>query len=62
MVTILTNGIVIGFSQKVRSDPDLAKLRELDEFDELMDKYDEPFINENAIKALSSVFGIFGKK
>ncbi|GJP37440.1 hypothetical protein CLOM_g21844 [Closterium sp. NIES-68] len=48
--------------KKIRQDPDLSFLRDDDEFDDLMDKYDEPIINENAIKALTSVFGLFGKK
>lgn len=48
--------------KKIRQDPDLSFLRDDDEFDELMDRYDEPIINENAIKALTSVFGLFGKK
>ncbi|CAI5501499.1 unnamed protein product [Closterium sp. Naga37s-1] len=48
--------------KKIRQDPDLSFVRDDDEFDELMDRYDEPIINENAIKALTSVFGFFGKK
>lgn len=47
--------------KKIREDSDLAFLRNSDEFDELLSKYDEPFINENAIKALTSLFG-FGRK
>ncbi|KAI5064056.1 hypothetical protein GOP47_0020726 [Adiantum capillus-veneris] len=46
----------------VRSDPDLANLRVSPKFTPLIDKYDEPFINENAVKALKSVFGLFGGK
>lgn len=48
--------------QKIREDPDLSALRDTDEFDELIAQFDEPFINENALKALGSVFGIFGRK
>lgn len=46
----------------VREDPDLAILRNSPGFIPLINKYDEPFINENAMNALKSVFGFFGKK
>ncbi|MCO5564090.1 hypothetical protein L7F22_017746 [Adiantum nelumboides] len=46
----------------IRSDPDLANLRASPKFTPLINKYDEPFINENAVKALKSVFGLFGGK
>eukprot|EP00850_Spirogloea_muscicola_P020325 SM000212S06918 [mRNA] locus=s212:132647:135750:- [translate_table: standard] len=48
--------------QAARTDPDLAKLRASPRFLELLNKYDEPFFNENALKAIKNVFGIFGKK
>lgn len=52
-----------GFEQygKIRSDPNLANLRKSKKFSELINKYDEPVINENAIKALKNIFS-FGKK
>lgn len=50
------------FSQRIRSDPDLANLRASKEFEPLMKKFDESFINENAINAIKSIFGIFNKK
>mmetsp|Transcript_36272 Transcript_36272/g.43806 ORF Transcript_36272/g.43806 Transcript_36272/m.43806 type:complete len:334 (+) Transcript_36272:68-1069(+) len=43
--------------KKIRSDPSLANLRESEDFKPLMDKYDEPFINENALKAIKGFFG-----
>jgi len=46
----------------VRQDPDLANVRASPGFLPLINKYDEPFINENAVNALKSVFGLFGKK
>jgi hypothetical protein len=46
----------------VREDPDLAALRNSPGFTPLIIKYDEPFINENAMNALKNVFGFFGKK
>eukprot|EP00271_Cylindrocystis_brebissonii_P012982 TRINITY_DN32515_c0_g1_i1.p1 TRINITY_DN32515_c0_g1~~TRINITY_DN32515_c0_g1_i1.p1 ORF type:complete len:376 (+),score=55.06 TRINITY_DN32515_c0_g1_i1:132-1130(+) len=46
----------------IRSDADLADLRASPAFKPLMDKYDEPLINENALKAITSVFGLFGGK
>ncbi|KAF3784218.1 LOW PSII ACCUMULATION 1 protein [Nymphaea thermarum] len=46
----------------IRSDPDLATIRDTEEFEELMEKFDESFINQNAVKAIKSLFGIFGNK
>ncbi|XP_020681294.1 protein MET1, chloroplastic [Dendrobium catenatum] len=48
--------------KRIRSDPDLANVRASEEFEALMKKYDESFINENAINAIKSLFGIFNKK
>ncbi|XP_073006237.1 protein MET1, chloroplastic [Typha latifolia] len=45
----------------IRNDPDLANLRASEEFEPLMKNYDESFINENAINAIKSLFGIFNK-
>ncbi|KAI5013829.1 hypothetical protein ZWY2020_047321 [Hordeum vulgare] len=47
--------------KRIRTDPDLANLRNSEEFATLLNKYDESFINENAINAIKSIFG-FGKK
>ena len=46
----------------VREDPDLAILRNSPRFTPLINRFDEPFINENAVEALKNVFGFFGKK
>ncbi|KAK8918998.1 hypothetical protein KSP39_PZI021160 [Platanthera zijinensis] len=48
--------------ERIRSDPDLANVRASEEFQILLKKYDESFINEGAIDAIKSIFGIFGKK
>jgi hypothetical protein len=45
----------------VRKDANLANVRKSPRFKPLMDKYDEPIINEAAIKAFTSLFS-FGKK
>uniref|UniRef100_A0A7S1NLC2 PDZ domain-containing protein n=1 Tax=Eutreptiella gymnastica TaxID=73025 RepID=A0A7S1NLC2_9EUGL len=48
---------------QVRSDPDLAGVRELPEFNELINRYDESFINTEALNALKGMFGgMFGGK
>lgn len=47
--------------KRIRTDPDLANVRETEEFESLLKKYDESFINENAINAIKSLFG-FNKK
>lgn len=49
------------FWQRIREDPDLENIRKSEEFDPLLKKYDESFINENAINAIKSLFG-FNKK
>lgn len=46
---------------KIRSDPNLAEARKSPKFKPIMDKYDEPILNEGAIKALKSIFS-FGRK
>lgn len=45
----------------VRTDPDLANLRKSEEFEPLLKNYDESFINENAINAIKSLFGLGNK-
>lgn len=47
--------------KRIRTDPDLANLRKSEEFDTLLKRFDESFINESAINAIKSLFG-FGKK
>lgn len=51
-----------GFDEfgKIRKDPNLAYLREDERFTTMMNKFDEPILNENAIKAIKSLFS-FGK-
>ena len=49
------------FLQRIRTDPDLEKLRKSEKFDTLLKNYDESFINENALNAIKSLFG-FGKQ
>lgn len=48
--------------KRIRTDPDLANLRASPEFDPLLKRFDESFINESAINAIKSIFGIFDKK
>ena len=43
--------------RKIRTDPSLEFVQKQPEFTELMDKFDEPLINANAIKAFKSLFG-----
>ncbi|XP_014505743.1 protein MET1, chloroplastic [Vigna radiata var. radiata] len=47
--------------KRLRTDPDLDNVRASEEFDPLLKRFDESFINENAINAIKSLFG-FGKK
>eukprot|EP00241_Pyramimonas_parkeae_P006306 CAMPEP_0114246888 /NCGR_PEP_ID=MMETSP0058-20121206/12718_1 /TAXON_ID=36894 /ORGANISM="Pyramimonas parkeae, CCMP726" /LENGTH=414 /DNA_ID=CAMNT_0001360135 /DNA_START=49 /DNA_END=1295 /DNA_ORIENTATION=- len=41
----------------IRSDPGLEFLRGSEDFKPLLDKFDEPLINENAMKVLNKLFG-----
>lgn len=52
---------LVDFLQAVRTDPDLANLRKSEEFEPLLKNYDESFINENAINAIKSLFGLGNK-
>jgi hypothetical protein len=58
----LNQALAAGFEEfgKVRSDPNLAGLRESPKFKVLIDKYDEPLVNEAALKALKNIFS-FGR-
>lgn len=47
--------------QRIRTDTDLANIRKSEEFEPLLKKFDESFLNENAINAIKSLFG-FNKK
>ncbi|XP_050895632.1 protein MET1, chloroplastic [Lathyrus oleraceus] len=49
-------------NQRIRTDPDLANARASPEFYPLLKRFYESFINENAINAIKSIFGIFNKK
>ncbi|KAF5725531.1 hypothetical protein HS088_TW23G00254 [Tripterygium wilfordii] len=62
-LSALDEALKSGFEdfKRIRNDPDLANLRTSEEFETLMKKFDESFINENAINAIKSLFG-FGKK
>ena len=53
--------IFLDFLKRIRTDPDLDKLRKSEQFDTLLKNYDESFINENALNAIKSLFG-FGEK
>lgn len=59
----LDSAMASGFEDfdKVRRDPNLAELRKSEKFTPLLNKYDEPIINEGAVKALKSIFS-FGRK
>lgn len=54
----MARDLVDFFLQAVRTDPDLANLRKSEEFEPLLKNYDESFINENAINAIKSLFGL----
>ncbi|KAJ8506613.1 hypothetical protein OPV22_007499 [Ensete ventricosum] len=62
-ISALEDAMVAGYDdfKTIRNDPDLANLRASEEFEPLMKKFDESFINENAINAIKSLFGIFNK-
>ncbi|KAL2557098.1 protein containing PDZ domain [Forsythia ovata] len=63
-LSALEDAMAGGFEdfKRIRTDPDLANIRASEEFESLMKKFDESFINENAINAIKSIFGIFNKK
>jgi len=47
---------------KIRKDKNLENLRKSDGFGKVLGKYDEPILNEGAIKAIKSIFSFGGKK
>lgn len=57
-MSILGNSIV----QAVRQDPDLQPLRNSEEFQALINKYDEPLFDENVIKVFKNMFGFMKKQ
>ncbi|KAH7560344.1 hypothetical protein ACOSP7_017587 [Xanthoceras sorbifolium] len=62
-LSALEDALSMGYEdfKGLRTDPDLANLRTSEEFDVLLKRFDESFINENAINAIKSLFG-FNKK
>ncbi|PON98041.1 N-terminal acetyltransferase A, auxiliary subunit [Trema orientale] len=62
-LSALEDALKAGFEdfKRIRTDPDLANLRTSEQFDPLLKRFDESFINENAINAIKSIFGIFNK-
>ncbi|KAL0459860.1 UNVERIFIED_CONTAM: protein MET1, chloroplastic [Sesamum latifolium] len=62
-LSALEDAMEAGFEdfKRIRTDPDLANIRTSEDFDPLLKKFDESFINENAINAIKSLFG-FNKK
>ncbi|GAV78204.1 hypothetical protein CFOL_v3_21672 [Cephalotus follicularis] len=62
-LSALEDAMESGFEdfKRIRTDPDLANIRASEEFDPLLKRFDESFINENAINAIKSLFG-FNKK
>ncbi|KAF3635174.1 putative IAA-amino acid hydrolase ILR1-like 7-like isoform 1 [Capsicum annuum] len=62
-LSALEDAMEAGFEdfKRIRTDPDLANLRTSEKFETLMKRFDESFINENAINAIKSLFG-FNKK
>ena len=42
--------------KKIRSDPSLAYVQKADGFNDLMDRFDEPIFNKNALEALGKLF------
>ncbi|XP_030524203.2 protein MET1, chloroplastic [Rhodamnia argentea] len=62
-LSALEDALEAGFEdyKRIRTDPDLENVRKSKEFEPLLKKFDESFINENAIDAIKSLFG-FNKK
>ncbi|KAG8371766.1 hypothetical protein BUALT_Bualt13G0122400 [Buddleja alternifolia] len=62
-LSALEDALKEGFEdfKRIRTDPDLENIRKSNEFDPLLKRFDESFINESAINAIKSLFG-FNKK
>ncbi|KAK4763087.1 hypothetical protein SAY86_008855 [Trapa natans] len=62
-LSALEDALKAGFEdfKRIRTDPDLENIRTSGEFDPLLKRFDESFINENAINAIKSLFG-FNRK
>ncbi|KAF7836938.1 protein MET1, chloroplastic [Senna tora] len=62
-LSALEDAMEMGFEdfKRIKTDPDLENARASPEFDPLVKRFDESFINENAINAIKSLFG-FNKK
>jgi tetratricopeptide (TPR) repeat protein len=43
--------------KKIRTDPSLAEVRQAPGFKPMINKFDEPLINENAVKFMKGIFG-----
>ncbi|XP_022958629.1 protein MET1, chloroplastic [Cucurbita moschata] len=58
-LSALEDALAAGFEdfKRIRTDSDLSNLRTLEEFETLLKRFDESFINENAINAIKSLFG-----
>ncbi|XP_057953087.1 protein MET1, chloroplastic [Malania oleifera] len=58
-LSALEDAMQAGFEdfKRIRIDPDLVNLRASEEFEPLLKRFDESFINENAINAIKSLFG-----
>ncbi|GMI92914.1 hypothetical protein HRI_002960700 [Hibiscus trionum] len=63
-LSALEDALQAGFEdfKRIRTDPDLANLKNSEQFEPLLKRFDESFINENAINAIKSLFGIFNPK
>ncbi|KAF6139347.1 hypothetical protein GIB67_021557 [Kingdonia uniflora] len=62
-LSALEDAMKAGFEdfKRINSDPDIANLRKSEKFEPLVKRFDESFINEGAINAIKSIFGIFKK-
>lgn len=58
-LSALEDALEAGFEdfKRIRTDPDLANIRTSEGFEPLLKRFDESFINENAINAIKSLFG-----
>merc|ERR1711871_1386174 len=58
-IDALNESLRAGFNdyKKIRSDPSLSFIQSSDKFKALLDRYDEPIFNENAIKMFKGLFG-----